>query len=122
MLDVANAGLLKKWTKHPARITGTIPAGAYGAQVNKGKSIVAAGTTFFIAVNKNNISADLAYKMTKMTWDHLDEIYKSAKTLSAIDKKTPFVGVNVPLHIGAVKYYREVGMKIPARLLPPEAK
>jgi TRAP transporter TAXI family solute receptor len=122
LLDVANAGLLKKWTKHPARISGIIPAGAYGAQVNKDKNIIAAGTTFFIAVNKNNISADLAYKMTKVSWDHLDEIHKSAKTLSSIDKKTPFVGVNVPLHIGAVKYYREVGMKIPARLLPPEAK
>ena len=75
-----------------------------------------------IALNKDNISADLAYKMTKTTWDHLDEIHKSAKTLSTINKDTPFTGANMPLHIGAVKYYREVGVKIPKRLLPPEAK
>ena len=122
LLDAEDAGLLKKWSKHPARVVGTIPAGTYRAQVNNDKDLVAAGTTFMIAMNKNNISADLAYKMTKTTWEHLDEIYKSAKTLSAIDKNKPFVGVNVPLHIGAVKYYREVGIKIPKRLLPSEAK
>ena len=60
--------------------------------------------------------------MTKVTWKHLDEIYKSAKTLSAIDPNKPFTGVNVPLHVGAIKYYREVGIKIPKRLIPPEAK
>ena len=49
-------------------------------------------------------------------------LYKSAKTLSAIDKNKPFIGVNVPLHVGAIKYYREVGIKIPKRLIPPEAK
>ena len=52
----------------------------------------------------------------------MDEIYKSAKTLSAIDPNKPFTGVNVPLHVGAIKYYREVGIKIPKRLIPPEAK
>ena len=122
LLDAEDAGLLKQWGKHPARVVGEIPAGTYDAQVNNGKAIVAAGTTFFIAVNKTNISPELAYKMTKITWDHIDEIHKSAKTLSTIDKKKPFVGVNVPLHVGAVKYYKEVGMKIPGRLIPPEAK
>ena len=122
LLDAEDAGLLKKWSKHPARVIGTIPAGTYSAQVNNKKDLVAAGTTFFISMNKDNISADLAYGMTKVTWEHLDEIYKSAKTLAAIDKNKPFVGVNVPLHLGAVKYYREVGVKIPERLLPPEAK
>ena len=28
------------------------------------------------------------------------------------------LGVNVPLHPGAVKYYKEIGFKIPARLIP----
>ena len=113
---------LKKWSKHPARVIGTIPAGSYKAQVNNDKDLVAAGTTFFISMNKDNVSADLAYGMTKVTWKHLDEIYKSAKTLSAIDPNKPFTGVNVPLHVGAIKYYREVGIKIPKRLIPPEAK
>ena len=121
LLDAEDEGLLKKWSKHPARVIEKIPAGTYKAQVNNNKSLVGAGTTFLIALNKDNISADLAYKMTKTTWDNLDEIHKSAKTLATINKDTPFTGVNMPLHIGAVKYYREVGVKIPKRLLPPEA-
>ena len=27
-----------------------------------------------------------------------------------------------PLHKGAIKYYREIGVKVPANLIPPEAK
>ena len=122
LLDAEDPATLKKWSKHPARVIGTIPAGSYKAQVNNDKDLVAAGTTFFISMNKDNVSADLAYGMTKVTWKHLDEIYKSAKTLSAIDPNKPFTGVNVPLHVGAIKYYREVGIKIPKRLIPPEAK
>ena len=63
--------------------------------------------------------ADLAYPNSFKTEILLFAI---AKTLSTINKDTPFTGVNMPLHIGAVKYYREVGVKIPKRLLPPEAK
>ena len=50
------------------------------------------------------------------------EIKKTAVTLNTINEKSPFTGVNMPLHMGAVRYYREKGIKIPARLIPPEAK
>ena len=29
---------------------------------------------------------------------------------------------SAPLHAGAVRYYREIGVEVPARLLPPEAR
>jgi TRAP-type uncharacterized transport system substrate-binding protein len=32
------------------------------------------------------------------------------------------LGVTVPLHKGAYKYYKEKGINIPAALIPPEAK
>jgi TRAP transporter TAXI family solute receptor len=122
LLDAKDAGLLKKWGKHPARVITKVPAGSYKPQVNNDTDVVAGGTTFQIAMNKDNISEDMAYKMTKVTWENLNEIHKSAKTLLTIDGTKPFTGVNLPLHIGAVKYYREKGVKIPARLLPPESK
>ena len=60
-------------------------------------------------MNKNNISADLAYRMTKVTWDHLDEIYKSAKTFSffscfswaSIDKVAIGLAINLFNPIGS---------------------
>ena len=45
-----------------------------------------------------------------------DELMKQIK------KETPFIGVNAPLHKGAIRYYREAGVKIPSRLIPPKAK
>lgn len=89
-------------------------------QVNGDKDVIAAATLFQMAVRKN-LSDDLVYKMVKTTWDNLVEIHKTAEGLKSFKKETPFVGVNMPLHKAAVKYYREVGIKIPPRLIPPEA-
>ena len=83
--------------------------------------MVAAATLFQMAVRKS-LSEDRVYKMTKLTWDNIDEIYKTADGLRSIKKNKPFVGVNMPLHKGAIRYYREVGVKIPPRLIPAEAK
>ena len=30
--------------------------------------------------------------------------------------------MNIPLHVGAYRYYKEAGFDIPAALVPPEAK
>ena len=51
-------------------------------------------------------------------WENLDEIHQSAVVLKTLNKNKPFAGVNLPLHPGAVKYYREIGTKIPADILP----
>jgi hypothetical protein len=56
--------------------------------------------------------------MVKATWENLDEIHKSAAVLKTLSKANPLAGVNMPLHPGAVKYYKEIGFKIPARLIP----
>ena len=119
--DSANMAAFKKWANVPGRASGVIPAGTYKGQVNAGDNIVAGAVTFQIAVNKTSISEQMAYDMVRLTWENLKEIHASAQTLKTITDKAPFVGVNMPLHKGAVKYYREKGVKIPANLIPPEA-
>jgi TRAP-type uncharacterized transport system substrate-binding protein len=34
----------------------------------------------------------------------------------------PMKGLGIPLHPGALKYWKEKGMTIPAELIPPEMK
>jgi len=34
----------------------------------------------------------------------------------------PMKGLGIPLHPGAVKYWKEKGLTIPAELIPPEMK
>jgi hypothetical protein len=118
--DAVNSAAWKKFMSIPGRKTGVIPAGTYKGQLNK-TDIKTGGTTFQYAVNKS-LPDDLVYRMVKATWDNLGEIHKTSIVLKQIVKETPFIGVNMPLHKAAVKYYRDNGFQVPARLVPPEAR
>jgi TRAP transporter TAXI family solute receptor len=65
-----------------------------------------------------DLPEDLVYKLTKAVFQHrdyLEKIHPFAKYT------TPENAVNaspIPLHPGAIKYYRELGLKIPDRLIP----
>lgn len=116
--DAVTTDAFKKWLKVPGRVPGTIPANTYKGQVNADQTIRTGGVVYQIAVRKG-IDDDTIYKMTKAVWDNLDDIHKTAAVLKVIKKETPFTGMIAPLHPGAVKYYKEVGIDIPKRLLPP---
>ena len=120
--DFSNKAAWGKWLKGLGRAPGVIPPGTYKGQVNNNISIATGAVTFQIGINKTSISEDMAYQMTKLTWEKIDEIHKTAASLRTINKASPFTGVNMPLHVGAVRYYREKGIKIPVALIPPEAK
>ena len=119
--DKVNSAGWKKWVSRPGRATGIIPANTYKGQINGSEDVATGTVTFQIALNKAQ-PEERAYRMTKLTWENLAEIKKTAVTLNTINEKSPFTGVNMPLHKGAVRYYREKGIKIPGRLIPPEAK
>lgn len=115
---VASAGW-KKLEKIPGRLTGVIPAGTYKGQI--GDQDVTVGAATMILVANKGLNDDLVYRMTKAFWDNLAEVHTTVHTLKSVDKKQPFLTLNTPLHRGALKYYREAGMTIPASLVPPEA-
>lgn len=124
LLDIGEASNTEGWKKYTAmmgRGQGVIPAGTYKAQVNNDRDIIVGANTFQFAVNKG-LPDKLVYQMTKLTWENLGEIHKTAATLRTLDKKAPFIGVNMPLHVAAIRYYREIGVTVPDTLVPPEAK
>ena len=93
----------------------TIPAGTYKRQLG-GSVRTTAATDFFLV--RKDMSNDLIYKLVKTMWENLGEIHESAKVLKTLSLKRPSAGINHPLHPGAVKYYKEIGVKIPAALMP----
>ena len=119
LLGAGKAADSEKWQKvmieKLINENATIPAGTYNNQVGGDVRTTAANS--FILVRKS-LDSDLIYKMLKAMWGNLDEIHKSAAVLKTLSKSNPLAGVNVPLHPGAVKYYREIGFKIPAHLIP----
>ena len=84
----------------------TIPANTYGGQPE-------AVTTVAIAnflVTHSDVSDDAAYRMTKAMYDNLDTLYAAHNAAKAIKRDNAIKGMPIPLHPGAEKYYREVGL------------
>ena len=68
-------------------------------------------------------SADMpdeaAYRLTKIAIEGRDEIAKVFKPAGATDPiELTLSDGNIPLHPGAVRYFQEIGMSIPERLMP----
>jgi TRAP transporter TAXI family solute receptor len=93
----------------------TIPANTYQNQVGGDVRTSVANNSILV---RANMDSQLVYNMVKAVWENIDEIHKSAAALRPLSKNKPFTGVNLPLHPGAVKYYKEMGLQIPADILP----
>lgn len=101
----------------PARALGrdleTIPAGIYGDGVVNEEDIFSIGSTVGLAV-RMDLSEETVYQMTKAIWEHLPEAKKTAPFLEAITLDQLKKANNMPLHPGALRYYREIGAELPA--------
>ena len=119
LLGAGKAADTKQWDdvmiKRLKNANITIPANTYRNQVGGDIRTSAANNSIIV---RANMDSKLVYKMVKAVWENLGEIHKSAVVLKPLSKSKPFAGINLPLHPGAVKYYKEVGIKIPANILP----
>jgi uncharacterized protein len=61
-------------------------------------------------VTHEGVSDDTVYGMTKALWTHLDTLTAAHSAAKAIDMNRALEGMPVPLHPGAEKYYKEVGL------------
>ena len=61
-------------------------------------------------VTHEGVSDDAAYGVTKVLWTHLDALTAAHPAAKAIDLTRAIEGMPVPLHPGAEKYYKEVGL------------
>ncbi|MGE5485904.1 MAG: TAXI family TRAP transporter solute-binding subunit [Ignavibacteriales bacterium] len=78
-------------------------------------------TTWSYAAVKMGFSEDLAYQITKLSWENQSDLL--AAVAAAKDMKTENIEkLNIPLHPGAIKYYKEKGISVPDKLIPPEYK
>ena len=97
-------------------ITSTIPPDTYSGQVNKNETVTVWVTVMMLAVNKH-MAEDTAYTLTKTYFDSLDAVHKANDLLKTVGADQRFDGLLTPLHPGAVRYYQEQNIEIPAALL-----
>ena len=84
----------------------TIPANTYGGQT---EAVATASIANFL-VTHSGVSDDVAYRMTKAMYDNLDTLYAAHNAAKVIKLENAVKGMAIPLHPGAEKYYKEVGL------------
>lgn len=114
--DVINSEAMQKLFGRPGRGMLQFDGGIYKGQLTGGE-ITALGFTQFIGTHAG-VPEDVVYKATKSFWENLGEVHATAFFLREVTPKSAFTSINVPLHPGAAKYYREAGIAIPAALRP----
>jgi len=99
------ADVIKK-TNDPAYLPATIPANTYRGQTT---DIATAAVQNYL-VTHDGVSNDTVYGMTKALWTNLDQLTAAHSAAKAIELKSALAGMPIPLHPGAEKYYKEVGV------------
>ena len=87
-------------------IAATIPAGTYDGQSG---DVQTASVPNFL-VTREGVSDDIAYQMTKSLFEHLDQLVQTQPAAKDIDVKKAATDLPIPLHPGAERYYREIGV------------
>lgn len=105
-----NAGV-ELWSRY------LIPAGTYPAQ---DRPIATVATTAFLAV-RADVDADVVYRITKTIYDNLPFLQAIHRAVRDMALDRALTGLPVPLHPGALRYYREAGLAVPARLAGDDA-
>ena len=90
----------------PAYIAGVIPANTYDGQT----SAVATVAIENFLVTHEGVPTDTVYKMVKAMYENLDQMVAAHTAAKAIKREEGPKNMPLPLHPGAEKYYREVGL------------
>ena len=85
---------------------GIIPAGTYKGQA----SDVTTATITNLLVSQTSVSDDLAYQMTRLLFENLGRLAEAHPAASDIQLERATNGLPIPLHPGAERFYREVGV------------
>ena len=91
----------------------TIKAGTYPGQ---DADVTTIAQPNFLAVNAS-VDENHVYLLTKALYENLPFLQAIHKATKAMNKDSAMAGLPLPLHPGAVKYYKEIGLTVPDRLI-----
>lgn len=79
------------------------------------------GTYIGIAAT-SDLSEDAAYAFTRAYWENIERLSQTFAPAQGMSAEISVENTNTPLHAGALRYYREIGIDVPQELVPPEAQ
>ncbi|MCP4115559.1 MAG: TAXI family TRAP transporter solute-binding subunit [Desulfobacteraceae bacterium] len=113
VLDFTDDQLASIQAKYPIWNRYLIKAGTYPGQKNDINTI---SQPNFLAVHPD-VSEETVYLITKTIYENLPFLATIHKATKVMKIEKAISGLPVPLHPGAARYYREVGITIPEALL-----
>ncbi len=114
VLDVTDDQLAKIQKQYPIWNRFVVKAGTYPGQKTDINTI---SQPNFLAVQPD-VSEETIYLITKTIYENLPFLNNIHKATKAMSIERAISGLPVPLHPGAAKYYKEMGIAIPAELMP----
>lgn len=87
-------------------VPATIPAGTYSG-IDEDIPTAAVGN---MLITHEGVSEETAYQMTKLMFDNIERMRSAHGAAEAITPETALDGLPIPLHPGAERYYREIGL------------
>jgi TRAP transporter TAXI family solute receptor len=110
-VDAEKTGFYKAYAYSPA----VIPAGTYGKDMPATKSF----QDSCILTTNTDQPEELVYTIMKTLWSTagMEAMVTAKKTFKEMNMENGFSGASVPLHPGAIKFWKEQGKEIPANLM-----
>jgi uncharacterized protein len=90
----------------PAYVPALVPAGTYEGQA---EDVETPAVVNFL-VTREDLSDDLVYAMTKSIFTNLNQLVQTHHAAAEISAKDALAGMPLPVHPGAERYYREIGL------------
>ena len=107
LVDIDDTVLKALKEKYPWYASYKIPAGTYP---NQDKDVQTSAIKM-VMFTRADMPEDVVYQLTKSFWEHIDELGASQKNLKGLKPADAVKDIaNLPLHQGAEKYYKEIGV------------
>jgi TRAP transporter TAXI family solute receptor len=88
-----------------------------GGYASLGKTYNTVGLYSF-AIGRDDLPDDLVYQLVKAVFENQPRLVKTTSAASETVPQNAMKNTFLPFHPGAIRYYREIGIKIPDALVP----
>jgi hypothetical protein len=106
IVPITGPNVDKMIKKYPFYAKQVVPGGTYKGN---DKDIPTVSVMAMMAA-RADLEADIVYSILKAMYGDLDQLRKAHAKFKNIEAKTGLVGMSVPLHPGAEKYFKEIGV------------
>ena len=107
--------IAKLLSKYPYYSKSFIPIKLYPRADNK-KDVETIGVKAAFLTSAK-IPDDVVYAITKAIFDDFESLKEHIPVLKTLRKESMLEGLTAPIHAGALRYYREIGLQIPPSAL-----